>query len=370
MKYKMPISKAEPESGFILPLLLITGLMIMLMITAVTSETVANKTIAAKTNNAIQAQMAADAGLDDALNKMNTVEDWPGTGGEVTLLNDAGQKIKTTYEVVVGDTADTDRKTLTVTAKTYSPNTAATASVIRKYQMDILAVTSGTGPSSVSSGVGGLILSSNAKISGGDVVVNGKITMSNNSQIGLTTNSVNVRVAHQSCPSPADATYPQVCGAGNGQPISMDINAKIYGNVQATNQTTGTNMFNPGLIAGSRFDPVSLPAFDRTGFKNAVNASGQTMTGAQASTCSAGQVNWPANVKITGDVATPNNCTVKINGNVWITGNLTPGNNSHLAVQNSLGTTMPDVVVDGSTGITLSNNATVVPNVSGTGIEF
>jgi hypothetical protein len=238
--------------------------------------------------------------------------------------------------------------------------------------MDIQAVTSGTGPSSVSSGVGGLILDANAKISGGDVVVNGKITLNNNSQIGLSTNAVNVRAAHQSCPSPATSAYPQVCGSGNGQPISMGNNSKIYANVQATNQTTGTNMFNPGLIAGSHFDPIVLPTFDRTSFKNTVNASGQTMTAAQASTCSGGVANWPANVKITGgNVTTPNNCTVKINGNVWITsGSFIPGNNSKLAVQNSLGTTMPDIVVDGSGGITLSNNATVTPNASNTGIEF
>jgi hypothetical protein len=371
MKINIKIKKSvnPSQKGFILPVLLITGVAIVLMITAISTSSVTNNNVASHGNYAVNAQLAADAGLDDALNKINTVSNWTGTSGQVALLNDATTNVKTTYEVSVADT-DSTHKTLTVTARTFSPTTAATPKVTRKYDMDIQAVTSGTGPSSVSSGVGGLILNSNAKISGGDVVVNGKITMDNNSQIGLSTNAVNVRVAHQSCPLPANSTYPQVCGSGNGQPITMGNTAKIYANVQATNQTTGTNMLNPGLIAGSHFDPVSLPSFDRTSFKNAVNASGQNLTGAQASTCSGGLVNWPANVKITGNVTTPNNCTVKINGNVWISGSLVLSNNAKLAVQNSLGATVPDIVVDGSGGVTVSNNGTVTPNSSGTGVEL
>lgn len=361
---------ASEGGGFILPLLLFTGVAIVLMIAAISSETVANHQVAAHNNFALSAQLAADAGLDDALNKMNTTADWAGTGGEVTLLNDATHNIKTTYEVTVADGADSMHKTLTVTARAYTPIASATPQVTRKYAMDIEAVTSGTGPTSVSSGVGGLILNSNAKISGGDVVVNGKITMSNNAQIGLSTNPVNVRVAHQSCPNPPDSTYPQVCGPSSGEPISMGSTAKIYGNVQATNQVTGTNMFNPGLIAGSSFAPISLPSFDRTGFKNTVNASGLTMSGTDASTCTGGTVSWPANVKIIGNVTMPVNCTVKVNGNVWISGNLTLRNNSKLAVQDILGSTMPDIVVDGSGGINISNNGTVVANSSGTGVEM
>jgi hypothetical protein len=365
--------KIDEASGFILPVLLITGVAIVLMITAISSSAVTNNNVAAHANYAVNAQLAADAGLDDAMNKMNTVANWTGTGGQTTLLDDGTTNVKTTYQVTVTDGVDSTHKSLSVIARTFSPRTSATAKVTRKYDMDIQAVTSGNGPTSVSSGVGGLVLDANAKISGGDVVVNGKITLNNNSQIGLSTNPVNVRVAHQSCPSPADSTYPQVCGAGNGQPITMGTTAKIYGNVQAKNQTTGTNMSNPGLQTcspSSNCDPVSLPSFDRTGFKTTVNASGQTMTTAQASSCSGGVVNWPANVKITGNVSTPNNCTVKINGNVWITGSLTPGNNSKLAVQNTLGSTMPDIVIDGSGGLTLSNNATVQTNSSGTGVEF
>jgi Tfp pilus assembly protein PilX len=366
------------QTGFILPILLITGVVIALMIAVVSSGTLTNNRIAKRGNLTVDAQMTADAGLDYAMNQMNSVENWSGTSsgcppsGECTLMTDSLQNLKMTYQVTVADGADADHKTLTVTARAYSPISASTPSVTRKYAMDIVAVTSGTSSTSISSGVGGLILSNNAKITGGDVVVNGKITMSNNSQIGLSTNSVNVRVAHQSCPISPDSTYPIVCGAGNGEPINMTNSAKIYGDVRATNQTTGTNMFNPGLVAcgPGDCDPVPLPTFDRTAFKNAVNSSGQTLTGSQASTCTGNEVNWPADVKITGDVSLSNNCTAKINGDAWITGKLELSNNAKLAVQNGVGTTMPDIVVDGSNGIVLSNNSQIVPNTSNTGVQL
>ena len=78
---------------------------------------------------------------------------------------DATQKVKTTYEVTVTNGADSNHKTLTVTARTFSPTSATTPKVTRKYDMDIQAVTAGgSGPSSVVSGVGGLTLNNNAKI--------------------------------------------------------------------------------------------------------------------------------------------------------------------------------------------------------------
>jgi hypothetical protein len=74
---------------------------------------------------AINAQLAADAGLDDAISKINTVSGWTGTGGQTTLLNDTTRNVKTTYEVLSTAT-DSTHKTLTVTARTFSPTTAST----------------------------------------------------------------------------------------------------------------------------------------------------------------------------------------------------------------------------------------------------
>jgi Tfp pilus assembly protein PilX len=363
------------QAGFILPIILITGVVIALMIAAVSSSTLTNNRLAHRGNYTVNAQMAADAGLDYAMNQMNTVANWPGTSGEVTLLTDSTQNLKMTYQVVVNDGVDSSHKSLTVTSRAYTPTNAGAPTVTRKYIMDIVAVTSGVGPSSVATGVGGLVMNSNSKISGGDVVVNGKVTMNNNSQIGLTTNSVNVRSAHQSCPTPADSTYPQVCGPGNGEPISLGTNAKIYANVQAKNQTTGTNMFNPGLVTctGTNCDPISLPTYDRAAQKAAVTATYASTDGTIACGNNATK-SWPANVKITGDITTGNNCTVTINGNTWITGNVTLGNGAKFVISNSLGSTRPTLMVDGGNtsgtgGFRFGNNSQIVANSTGTGLQ-
>jgi hypothetical protein len=370
MRFINSYRKSE-QGGFILPVLLITGVMIVLMIIAIGSGTVTNNNAASHSNYAIEAQLAADAGLDYGLNKINTVSNWTGTGTETVLLNNPGQNIKTTFLVTVVDGADSIHKTIFVTAKVYSPTTAAAPKVTRKYAMDIEAVTTGTGASSVVTGVGGLVMNGNSKVTGGDVVVDGTIKASNGAQIGLSTNPVNVRVADQACPIPANSTYPQVCGAGSPEPISLNQNSLIYGNVQATNQITGTNMSNPGLIAGSHFDPIALTPFDRTGFKSGINTSGQTLTGAQASNCpNGGTISWPANVKITGNVSIQNKCTINISGNVWITGSVAIQNNANMVVQNSVGTTAPYIVVDGSGGFVIGNKGSITPNSSNTSAEI
>jgi Tfp pilus assembly protein PilX len=370
--------KNNQESGFILAIFLITTILIAGIIVAVSSTATLDYSVASRESYKVNAQFAADAGLDYAIESLTANGNWTGNPSEVTLLNTSG--IKTTYRAIVVAGADATQKTIRITSKAYVPSTATTPKITRIYDMDVRSVTSGTSGGSVVTGVGGLILKANSKISGGDVLVNGKISIANNSQIGLSTNPVNVRVAHQSCPSPADATFPQVCGSGQGQPISISASGHIYGNVQATNQTTGTNMTNPGLIANSTFAPVALPAFDRTSFKATINASGQTMTAAQATNCTGSPktVNWPANVKITGNISMSNGCTVKINGNVWITGGVDLSNLSTLAVQNSVGTTMPVIVTDGiitggvnggNPSFALSNNGKIQPNSSNTGVQ-
>lgn len=360
------------EQGFIMPVLLFSILFIALLIVVVTSISLTTSNLAARETYRVNAQLAADAGLDDGLSKLNTMANWTGTGGEITLLNTT--TMRTTYRTTVTNGASSDRKILAVTARTYAPASSTTPKIIRKYEVDVQAVTGGTGPSSVVTGVGGLILHNNAKITGGDVVVNGTVAVGSNAQIGLSStlpaNAVNIRVAHTNCPVVADATYPRVCGAGeNGQPITVDNNGKIYADVRATNQTNGANMFNPGLIANQTVSPTTLPDYNRNAQKAAIT---QTLASTATSIdCGNNQTKtWPANVKITGNISVGNNCTVNISGNVWITGNLTFGNNSKMVVSNSLATTLPVIMVDGSAGITFSNNGTVQTNTSGTGIYF
>ncbi len=355
------------QRGFILPLFLITVIIIATILVTISTTVTLDYRISTREMYKLQAQFAADAAIDDALVQLNASSSYAGAVTPVTLMN--SNNIKTTYEssVVSGGTAT--KKTINVIGKVYAPATSTTPQLTRKYQVDVEAVTSGVGDSSVVAGVGGLILSNNAKITGGDVVVNGTVQLSNNAQIGLTTNSVNVRVAHANCPNPATAVYPRVCGSGeNGQPITMDTNAKIYANVQATNQTTGTNMFNPGLIPNSSFSPLTLPSYDRDAQKAAVATTISSATG--SCTTNNGSKTWAANTKITGNVTLSNNCTVTIQGNVWITGNFTMGNNAKLVVPASVGTTRPVIMVDGSSGISFGNNAVITPNASNTGVQL
>ncbi len=363
-------SSNNKQQGFIMPVLVLTIAFIIALIVIVGSFSLTTYNLSTRENYRTSAQLAVDAGMDESLRLLNASPSWTGTSNEVTILDNGS--IKTTYETVVENGATADKKVLAVTARTYSPSTSVTPKITRKFKLDVQAVTSGTGPSSVVTGVGGLILNNNAKITGGDVVVNGAISVASNAQIGLSTtplaNAMNVRVAHTNCPVVADATYPRVCAPGeNGQPITIGTNGKIYADVRATNQTISSRMYNPGLVPNQTVEPLTLPDYDRDGQKAAIT---QTLASTNSTiACGNNQTKtWPANVKITGNITMSNNCTVNLSGNVWITGNLTVGNNSKFVVPNSLGATMPVIMVDGSSGAEFSNNGTVKVNNVGTGI--
>lgn len=356
----------KDTQGFVIATVLITVLFVMTIMIVAVQYGANNYTLSAQESYRVNAQFAADAGIDAGINELNIDPDWTGSGGEVTLL-DTGA-IRTTYESTLLNGAEDDEKILSVIARSYAPSTATEPRVERRYELDLLAVTSGTSITSVVSGVGGLVLNNNAKITGGDVVVNGTIDMSNQSQIGTQSNAVNVRVAHQTCPQPANASYPQVCGAGNGEPIDMSNNARIYGDVQANNQVDDDGMSSPGLTANSGVTPVDLPEYDRS------QHSGATEFDATDSAVRCpnnnGSVTWQANIKINGNVDMKNNCTITIRGDVWITGNFTTGNQGTIIVDDVVGNDRPVIMIDGASGFNFSNNGEIVPNSQGTGVEM
>lgn len=335
------------QSGFILPLLLAVIVFIILAGVATMQVSLNNLRVAKDEYYRTDVQFAADAGLDAAIRSLNDDQSYTGTGVETTLLNTSD--LKTTYQTTItDDPSDSFKKYLDVTAKGYSPATSGTPKVQRKYRVELRGV--GGSTYSLVTGVGGLYMSNNAKIVGGNVYVNGEIRLSNSSQIGLTTNAVNVKAAHQNCPVAGGATYPRVCAANeNGEPITLSGSAKIYGEVQGANQTTGTNMFNPGLVAGTPA-PADLPTYDRDAQKAAVAT---TITGASAG-CNNGTKTWAANTKITGDVTVSGTCKVTVNGNIWITGTLTTRNSSEVIVGNGLAS-QPVIMIDGSSGLTMQN---------------
>lgn len=342
------------NQGFLLASLLIVTFFVMAAGLVTAQLAFSNLQLATVEYYRVNAQFAADAGLDHAIQNLNQDHDWPGSGGEVILYEDSKNKI-TFQTTITNDPADEFKKYLTVVGSTYAPKTSAEPRIERKFAVALRAVSGGN--FSLVTGVGGLIMSNNAKIVGGNVYVNGNISLLNSAQIGLTSNTVLVRAAHQSCPIPADATYPRVCAAGeNGQPITTSVQAKIYGEVQATNQTNGTNMSDPGLVAGDP-PPAALPTHDRAALKAAISS----MQTAAAAGCNNGTKTWPANLKITGDVTVRGTCKVTVEGDVWITGSLSVSNSAELIVKNGL-TVPPVLMIDGQSGLSQSNAAILRSN--------
>jgi hypothetical protein len=126
-------------------------------------------------------------------------------------------------------------------------------------------------------------------------------------------------------------------------------------------------MSDTGLVPGSTVAPEPLPTYDRDAQKAAVAVN---QTGSEASCSNSQTRTWEANTKITGNVNISNKCKVTVKGDVWITGNLNVSNSSEMIVDNSLGDTIPNIMVDGSNGAVFSNKSELVSNSSGTGFEI
>ena len=356
------MKKAQKGSALI-PFIIVLPMLILIAGYAM-SLAVSSYRLAKRDQLHTHAQFATDAGIDYALQQINLDQNWAGTGAEVELLNDGS--IKTTYQITV-DNPDPDNKTVTAIGRTYRPVNAATPESSVKILVNLRPIRSGD--FSIVTGVGGLYLSNSAKIVGGDVFVNGEVSLINSAQIGLSTSPVNLDVAHQTCPNPPDATYPQLCASGeNGEPITIQNTAHIYGDVKANNQVSTAGMSMNGLLASSGVTPQSLPPHDRDAQKAAV---AETQTDAWASCDSNTEVRtWPANLKITGNVTIEKKCQITITGDVWITGNLDVSNSAQLIVADTLGATRPNIMVDGQLGASFINSAALKSNVSNTGMQI
>lgn len=365
----MSSGKALSQKGSALISFIIIIPFLMLVAALYMDLAVNSLNVAFKDQGQTQSQLAADAAADFALEQINIANTWGGTAGlieadaynQVEIQN--ANNVRTTMEVTVADPSPTS-KVITAIGRTFRPAVSTEPSSTKRIIVELRPVTSG--PYSVVTGVGGLYMSNSAKIIGGDVIVNGEITMSNTSQIGLATNPVDVRVAHQNCPVPPDVNYPRLCAGGeNGEPVTLGGSSRIYGEVMANNQTNGSRMSNPGLVSGS-VTPGPLPTHDR-----AAQAAAVTLTeDASIASCSGSTVkSWPANYKITGDVTISGSCQVTITGNVWITGTLMLSNSAQIRVSDGLSTTMPDVMVDGAIA-RLRNSSALVSNSSGMGLRL
>src|SRR3989344_3560415 len=356
-----PFKKTQ-EGSILIAYIIVMPLMI-LMAGYSMNLAVSSFKLAKEDQSHTHAQFTTDAAIDYAVQQISLDEDWTGTAGEVQLLNDGNTK--TTYQLSV-TTPDADNKIITAIGRTYRPVNSATPESAIKLLINLRPVRSGN--YSVITGQGGLTMSNSAKVTGGDVLINGEITMSNSAQNGLTSNPVNVEVANQICPIPDDSTYPQLCSAAqNPNPITIYNTAHIYGDVKANHQSITTGLSDPGLTASSGVTPDPLPDYGREAQKAAVST---TQTGS-AGSCSGTQTRtWAANTKFTGNVTLSNSCTATIYGNVWITGNLNVSNSTKIIVADSVSTTTPVIMIDGSNGATFSNAGKIQSNASGTGVQI
>jgi hypothetical protein len=318
------------------------------------------------------AQLLAEAGIEQSVHQLNTDDTFPGYASAQQFFSNTAQG-RGTFTSTVTDNPDGNSKTIIAEGLMYRTSSDASPFIKRKIKAIVVGTTSGG--YSVLSGPGGLILSGSANITNSEVYVSGTITLSGASKIGTFNNPVNVTVAHNACPtgSSPGPTYPQVCSSG--QPISMAHSTNIYGTVCATNQTsTGPNN---NIQAGNGGSGLQIgcvgPVYPQLTYDRAAHIAAVAVTGAGNSNtyvCNSWPFtrNWPSNLRLTGATNVGGSCDVTINGNVYITGNLDIGGASRIRVANSLGTTRPVVMVDGN--ITVGGSAAMIANSSGTGIEF
>jgi hypothetical protein len=362
------------QAGSVMLAIVIMFPFFLLVITSYMQLAVSNYQVSRKDMHRTHAQLAADAGADKAMEFVNDDPAWIGTAGEVLLQNG---NVKTTYEVSLAS-PDPDNKILTVTGRAFHPNVPAntTAESTVKVEVKLRPVRSGN--YSIVTGVGGLYMQNSAKVLGGDVFVNGELHMQNSAQIGQSSSSVNLKVAHHNCPVPPDNTYPRPCLASEGEPITIISPAHVYGTVDANNQVSASGMSNPGLrdTSGVAFQPlpehlrqdqISNVTTIKSGdpYYNDCDANGTTRT-------------WSGRLKIEGDVFIKKTCKIIIEGDVWITGNLTMQNSAQIIIKenvilgspNTVDADMPTIMIDGSAGLSMQQSSSVVSNSSNVGAQL
>jgi len=362
------------QRGMILvSVFLIVGALMIIGI-SLAGYTMSQYTIANRKVASTNANMVAEAGVEQSMQQLNEDDDFAGYTEVQVFFNSQAQG-RGTFTTTVENAADSNTKIITATGNVYKYNQSSNPISTRKVKVTVVGTTSEG--YSVHSGPGGLILGGSANITNSDVFVGGTITMTGAARIGTSSQPLDVNVAHQACPTGNNPgpTYPVVCTSG--QPISLQWSTYIYGNVCATNQTSyGPNPSKnilpgnggQGLMLGCIAPPVSPPTYDR-----AAHIAAMTTTGAGNSNtyvCNNWPFTrtWPANLKLTGNVNVASSCDVTINGDAYITGDLTLGGAARIRISNSVGTDRPVIVVDGN--ITVGGSAQIIANSSGTGAHF
>ncbi len=311
------------------------------------------------------ALLTAEAGIERTVYTINSTGMFSGYG-ETEFYNNADQG-RGTYQTVVSAGSGPGEKIIVSTGRAYD-KTGAIAKV-RKVRVTVVGTRS-TLPN-VYAGAGGLILSGGVNVSNTDIYVEGFIQLNNSSaSIGSQTNIKKVEARNIWCM--IGNNYPEACPAGT-QPITLNNNAVIYGDVCANDQTDDTNIYN--ATGGSGLDPgCTVPArvnpfeYDRAAHIASMDPARVYLPTATQVKCGNGNnTNWLAGTTINGSITiNSNSCNLTISGNVYIKGNLDFSKGT-IRVADGL-TTRPVIVVDGK--INTRNNLAILANDQHLGARF
>lgn len=364
------------QHGMMMVSILVISTVLVLIGFALTSLTASQYALSNRKVYTSNALMVAEAGIEQTLYQLNSSASFTGYGEPQVFFDNATQG-RGEFTTTITNSVDSKAKTIIATGVVYRYGQSTAAST---RSVKVTVVGTGSKGYSVHTGPGGLILGGSANITNSDVYVNGGITLNGSAKIGTYAQPLKVNVANQQCPTGNNPgpTYPQVCSSV--QPITTAWSTAIYGTVCATGQTSNNNgSGNPagnilpgssggGLMLGCIAPVVNPPTYDRAGQIAAVSVTGASNDNTYV--CKSWPFNrtWPANLKLTGNVSIAGSCNIVITGDAYITGNLSIGGASKITVADSLGTTRPVVMVDGT--ITINGSSQMIANSSGTGIHF
>lgn len=369
-----PRLKTNQNGMILVSVFIIVGALLIIGI-SLASYTMSQYTIANRKVASTNANMVAEAGIEQTVQALNDDDNFAGYASEQEFFNNTTQG-RGVFSTTIVNAADSNTKIITSTGKLYKHNQSSNPLSTRKVKVTVVGTTSEG--YSVHSGPGGLILGGSANITNSDVFVDGSITMTGAARIGTNSQPLDVNVANRVCPTGNNPgpTYPAVCTGGQ-QPISLQYSTYIYGNVCATGQTSyGPNpsknilpgVGGQGLILGCTAPSTSPPTYDRAAHIASMTTSGAGNSNTYVCNNWPFTRVWPANLTLTGNVTIGGSCDVTISGNVYITGNLTINGAARVRIANSVGTARPVVVVDGT--ITVGGSAQLIANSAGTGSHF
>lgn len=311
------------------------------------------------------ALLTAEAGIERTVYTFNASGPFSGYG-ETEFYNN-GDQGRGTYETTVTAGSSSGERTIVSTGRAY--NKAGELEKVRKVKVTVVGTRS-TVPN-VYAGAGGLILSGGVNISNTDIYVEGFIHLTNSSaSIGSQTNVKKVEARNIWCM--VSNSYPEPCPTPT-QPITLNNNAAIYGDVCANDQVDDTNIFNgsggsgldPGCSVPPRINPFE---YDRDAHIASMDpAKVYAPTATQVKCGNGDNTNWLDGTTINGSITiNSNSCDLTISGNVYIKGNLDLSKGT-VRVLDGL-TTMPKIVVDGT--INTRNNLAILANDQYLGARF